>query len=60
MIWLFLFACALDVIVNPVLSAVVLMEDDTEDSNPWDLPELQDTGVPWSGEDWRSSLSSDI
>ncbi|CAF94349.1 unnamed protein product, partial [Tetraodon nigroviridis] len=32
----------------PALSTVVLMEDDTEDSKPWDLPELQDTGVPWS------------
>lgn len=52
--------CLLDVIVSTALSTVVLMEDDTEDSNPWDLPELQDTSVPWGGEDWSSSLSSDI
>lgn len=52
--------CALDVVVNSAIPTVVLMEDDTEGSNPWDLPELQDTGVPWSGEDGRSSLSSDI
>lgn len=44
--------CVLDVIVSPALSTVLLMENETEDSNPWDLPELQDTGVPWSGKDW--------
>lgn len=46
------FVCVLDVIVSPALSTVLLMENETEDSNPWDLPELQDTGVPWSGKDW--------
>lgn len=53
----FICVCVLDVIVSSAVPTVVLMEDDTEDSNPWDLPELQDTGVPWSGEDRRSSLS---
>lgn len=33
---------------SPAHSTVALIEQD--DVDPWDLPELQDTGVPWSGE----------
>lgn len=40
-----------EVKASPAHSTVALIEDEPEDSDPWDLPELKDTGVPWSGED---------
>lgn len=36
---------------SPAHSTMALIEEQPEDSDPWDLPELKDTGVPWSGED---------
>lgn len=32
-------------------STVALVEEEPEEIDPWDLPELKDTGVPWSGKD---------
>lgn len=40
-----------EVKASPAHSTVALIEDEPEDSDPWDLPELKDTGVPWSGKD---------
>lgn len=39
----------------PAYSAVVLIEEHPEGTDPWDLPELQDTGIKWSGK-WMSSI----
>lgn len=36
--------------VSPVPSTLALVDEEPEDADPWDLPELKDTGVPWSGE----------
>ena len=30
-------------------STAALIEEPTEVEDPWDLPELQDTGIKWSG-----------
>ena len=30
-------------------STVALIEGEQEQDDPWDLPELQDNGVKWSG-----------
>lgn len=30
-------------------STVALIEGEKEQDDPWDLPELKDTGVKWSG-----------
>ncbi|KAM3623869.1 uncharacterized protein V6R79_016489 [Siganus canaliculatus] len=35
-----------EVKASPAHSTLALIEEDSED--PWDLPELKDTGVPWS------------
>lgn len=37
---------------------MALAEKDSEELDPWDLPELQDTGVPWSGEISNCSFQS--
>ncbi|XP_055364334.1 solute carrier family 34 member 2a [Betta splendens] len=37
-------------------STVTLTKEEQEDSDPWDLPELRDTGVPWSALDTRGKL----
>lgn len=39
----------------PSYSALVLIEEHPEGTDPWDLPELQDTGIKWSGK-WMSSI----
>ena len=44
-----LFLSISEVKQSPAHSTVALIEEEQED--PWDLPELKDTGVPWSGED---------
>lgn len=33
----------------PSYSTVALIEEPTEVADPWDLPELRDTGIKWSG-----------
>uniref|UniRef100_A0A3B5AA09 Sodium-dependent phosphate transport protein 2B-like n=1 Tax=Stegastes partitus TaxID=144197 RepID=A0A3B5AA09_9TELE len=40
---------------SPAHSTVALIEE-TEDMDPWDLPELKDTGVPWSALDTKGKL----
>lgn len=37
--------------MSPAHSVLALIEEEPEDADPWDMPELKDTGVPWSGED---------
>ncbi|XP_021066601.1 sodium-dependent phosphate transport protein 2B [Mus pahari] len=37
----------------PSYSAVVLIEEHPEGTDPWDLPELQDTGIKWSERDTK-------
>uniref|UniRef100_A0A8C6NZP6 Solute carrier family 34 member 2a n=1 Tax=Nothobranchius furzeri TaxID=105023 RepID=A0A8C6NZP6_NOTFU len=38
---------------NLAHSTVALVEPDSEERDPWDLPEIKDTGVPWSALDTR-------
>lgn len=45
------FSFALEVKASPAHSTVALIEEEQEDADPWDLPALKDTGVPWSGEE---------
>ncbi|XP_076001372.1 sodium-dependent phosphate transport protein 2B-like isoform X2 [Genypterus blacodes] len=37
-------------------STVALFEGEPEDVDPWDLPELNDTGVPWSALDTKGKV----
>uniref|UniRef100_A0A3Q4B0I4 Uncharacterized protein n=1 Tax=Mola mola TaxID=94237 RepID=A0A3Q4B0I4_MOLML len=39
---------------SPAQSTMALIEEEPED--PWDLPELKDTGVPWSALDTRGKV----
>lgn len=48
------FLFVLEVKASPAQSTMALIEEEPED--PWDLPELKDTGVPWSGEDLQSNV----
>lgn len=36
--------------IFPAYSTVDLVKEEPEEADPWDLPELKDTGVKWSGE----------
>ncbi|XP_067355391.1 sodium-dependent phosphate transport protein 2B-like [Channa argus] len=45
-----------EVEASPVHFTVALIEDNQEDEDPWDLPELKDTGVPWSALDSRGKV----
>lgn len=39
-----------DSAILPAYSTVDLVNEDPAEEDPWDLPELKDTGVKWSGE----------
>ncbi|XP_029353165.1 solute carrier family 34 member 2a [Echeneis naucrates] len=41
---------------SPAHSTLALIEEDPEDVDPWDLPELKDTGVPWSALDTKGKV----
>ncbi|XP_059184803.1 solute carrier family 34 member 2a [Centropristis striata] len=41
---------------SPAHSTVALIEEEPEDGDPWDLPELKDTGVPWSALDTKGKV----
>ncbi|XP_035516393.1 solute carrier family 34 member 2a [Morone saxatilis] len=41
---------------SPAHSTMALIEEELEDADPWDLPELKDTGVPWSALDTRGKV----
>ncbi|XP_031141932.1 solute carrier family 34 member 2a [Sander lucioperca] len=41
---------------SPAHSTVTLIEEEQEDADPWDMPELKDTGVPWSALDTRGKV----
>ncbi|CAM9150984.1 unnamed protein product, partial [Lampetra planeri] len=41
---------------SPAHSTVTLVEGDSQAADPWDLPELKDTGVPWSALDTRAKV----
>uniref|UniRef100_A0A671YI46 Solute carrier family 34 member 2a n=1 Tax=Sparus aurata TaxID=8175 RepID=A0A671YI46_SPAAU len=45
-----------DVIASPAHSTVALIDEEPEDVDPWDLPELKDTGVPWSALDTKGKV----
>ncbi|XP_037530903.1 solute carrier family 34 member 2a [Nematolebias whitei] len=45
-----------DVKTSPTHSTMALAEEDSEEPDPWDLPELQDTGVPWSALDTKGKV----
>ncbi|XP_027945225.1 sodium-dependent phosphate transport protein 2B [Eumetopias jubatus] len=40
----------------PSYSTVALIEESTEVADPWDLPELQDTGIKWSERDTKGKI----
>nr|XP_057921419.1 sodium-dependent phosphate transport protein 2B-like isoform X1 [Doryrhamphus excisus] len=41
---------------SPAHSTLALIDGDPDEADPWDLPELQDTGVPWSDLDTRGKV----
>ncbi|XP_061832934.2 solute carrier family 34 member 2a [Nerophis lumbriciformis] len=41
---------------SPAHSTLALMDGEPEEEDPWDLPELQDTGVPWSALDCQAKV----
>ncbi|XP_070770670.1 solute carrier family 34 member 2a [Enoplosus armatus] len=45
-----------EVKASPAHSTVALIEEEPKDEDPWDLPELKDTGVPWSALDTRGKV----
>ncbi|XP_036970001.1 sodium-dependent phosphate transport protein 2B-like [Acanthopagrus latus] len=45
-----------EVIASPAHSTVALIDEELEDVDPWDLPELKDTGVPWSALDTKGKV----
>ncbi|KAM7419122.1 hypothetical protein PAMA_016307 [Pampus argenteus] len=45
-----------EVIGSPAHSTLALIEGELEATDPWDLPELKDTGVPWSALDTRGKV----
>ncbi|XP_030888053.1 sodium-dependent phosphate transport protein 2B isoform X1 [Leptonychotes weddellii] len=40
----------------PSYSTVALIEEPTEVADPWDLPELRDTGIKWSERDTKGKI----
>lgn len=42
---------SVEIKASPAHSTAALIIDEPEETDPWDLPELKDTGIPWSGED---------
>lgn len=38
-----------EVTTTPAHSTLALVEEDSGEGDPWDMPELKDTGVSWSG-----------
>uniref|UniRef100_A0A3Q3BID6 Solute carrier family 34 member 2a n=1 Tax=Kryptolebias marmoratus TaxID=37003 RepID=A0A3Q3BID6_KRYMA len=45
-----------DIKASPAYSTMALVEEDSEEPDPWDLPELKDTGVPWSALDTKGKV----
>ncbi|XP_073322188.1 solute carrier family 34 member 2a [Pagrus major] len=45
-----------EVIASPAHSTVALIDEEPEEADPWDLPELKDTGVPWSALDTKGKV----
>ncbi|KAM9770886.1 solute carrier family 34 member 2a [Menidia menidia] len=45
-----------EVMASPSHSTLGLIEQESEDVDPWDLPELKDTGVPWSALDTKGKV----
>ncbi|RVE76429.1 hypothetical protein OJAV_G00007740 [Oryzias javanicus] len=42
--------------VTAAHSTLALVEDDSGEPDPWDLPELKDTGIPWSELDTKGKV----
>ncbi|XP_076840295.1 solute carrier family 34 member 2b [Brachyhypopomus gauderio] len=45
-----------DAVVLPAYSTVALVVSESEQNDPWDLPELQDTGLKWSELDTKGKV----
>ncbi|XP_075946225.1 solute carrier family 34 member 2a [Anarhichas minor] len=45
-----------EVKASPAHSTVALIEEEPEDADPWDMPELNDTGVPWTALDTKGKV----
>lgn len=41
---------------SPSHSTLALVEEEPEEVDPWDLPELKDTGIPWSALDTKGKV----
>uniref|UniRef100_A0A3P9HEE4 Solute carrier family 34 member 2a n=1 Tax=Oryzias latipes TaxID=8090 RepID=A0A3P9HEE4_ORYLA len=45
-----------DVTTTPAHSTLALVEEDSGEGDPWDMPELKDTGVSWSELDTKGKV----
>ncbi|XP_034566306.1 solute carrier family 34 member 2b [Notolabrus celidotus] len=45
-----------DIALPPAYSTVDLVNEDKDEDDPWDLPELKDTGVQWSELDTKGKI----
>ncbi|KAK2835897.1 hypothetical protein Q5P01_016381 [Channa striata] len=45
-----------DTAIVPAYSTVDLVNQDPDEDNPWDLPELKDTGIKWSELDTKGKI----
>ncbi|XP_070712480.1 solute carrier family 34 member 2a isoform X2 [Pempheris klunzingeri] len=45
-----------EVKASPAHSTLALIEDEPKDTDPWDLPELKNVGVPWSALDTKGKV----
>ncbi|KAI3353263.1 hypothetical protein L3Q82_019807, partial [Scortum barcoo] len=50
------FLCVSEVKASPAHSTAALIDEEPEDADPWDMPELKDTGVPWSALDTKQKV----
>uniref|UniRef100_UPI0037E741FA solute carrier family 34 member 2a n=1 Tax=Semicossyphus pulcher TaxID=241346 RepID=UPI0037E741FA len=45
-----------EVTTSPAHSTLALVQEEKEEVDPWDMPELKDTGVPWSALDTKGKV----
>uniref|UniRef100_A0A3Q2WMM3 Solute carrier family 34 member 2a n=1 Tax=Haplochromis burtoni TaxID=8153 RepID=A0A3Q2WMM3_HAPBU len=50
------FLMFIEIKASPAHSTAALIVDEPEETDPWDLPELKDAGVPWSALDTKGKV----
>ncbi|XP_034543203.1 sodium-dependent phosphate transport protein 2B-like [Notolabrus celidotus] len=45
-----------DVKTSPAHSTMALVDEAADEDDPWDMPELKDTGIPWSALDTKGKV----